>query len=377
MSNITVTKNKDQQVHLINNELHIRSADRGRKDISSWRQALISAEAIHTPYRSRLYDLYDDILLDGHLAGIIAKRIDAVLNKNLYFEQDGHRIHDMDRLINSNAFRGLLRIIMQTPLWGISGIEFIPGREFNYKKIPRKHIRPAEGIIAYEQNSTEGIPYAGLTNVWIMGEPDDLGLLLKCTPYAIYKRGDIADWSQYIEIFGQPVRVMKYDAYDEQGKQQLKKALEESGSSLTLLLPKQAEFDMQDGKFTNGDGKLHQSFVTTLNAEMSILILGNTETTLSSYSSGYAQSKVHEAQQLEITKSDMAYTAGMLNTPKFLDILRAYGLPVGNGHFVFDRVIDLDDLGKRLAIDEKLATHVAISDQYWYETYGITKPVDG
>ncbi len=363
-------------MHLVNNELHIRSVDRSRKDISSWRQALISAESVHTPNRSRLYDLYDDVLLDGHLAGIIAKRMDAVLNKALYFIQEGKRVHEMDHLINSNAFRGLLRIIMQTPLWGISGVEFIPGQELAYKKIPRKHIRPKEGIISFEQNGLEGIPYTGLPNVWIMGEPDDLGILLKCAPYALYKRGDIADWSQYIEIFGQPVRVMKYDAYDEQGKAQLKKALEESGSSLTLLLPKQAEFEMQDGKFTNGDGSLHLSFVTTMNAEMSILILGNTETTVSSRSSGYAQSKIHEAQQLEITKSDMVYVANMLNSPRFLAQLRSYGLPVANGRFVFDRVIDLDDLGKRLAIDEKLASHVAISEQYWYETYGITKPLN-
>jgi len=376
MSNITVTKNKEQQVNLINNELHIRSVDRSRKDISSWRQALISAESVNNPNRSRLYDVYDDILLDAHLAGIIAKRIDAVLNKSLYFECEGKRIGAMDTFIRSTSFRELLRIILQTPLWGISGIEFLPGRGLRFSKIPRKHIKPKEGIISYEQSGRDGISYADLPNVWILGERDDLGLLLKCAPYAIYKRGNLADWSQYIELFGQPVRVMKYDSYDEQGKMQLKKALEESGSSLTLLLPKQAEFEMMDGKFTNGDGKLHQSFVNTLNAEMSILILGNTETTYSSASSGYAQSKIHAEQQHEITRSDMVYAANMLNSDKFINILKAYGLPADNGRFVFDRDIDLDDLGKRLAIDEKLATHINISEQYWCETYGITKPAN-
>ncbi len=374
MSNITVTKNKDKQVNLINNELHIRSVDRAKKDISTWRQALISAESVNTPNRSRLYDLYDDILLDGHLCGIIAKRIDAVLNKSIYFEQDGKRISDVDALIGSNAFRELVRIILQTPLWGISGLEFLPGRELNYKKIPRKHIKPQQGIISYEQNGVEGIPYTNLPNVWVIGETDDLGLLLKCAPYALYKRGNLGDWSQYIELFGQPVRVMKYDSYDEQGKQQLKQALEESGSSLTLLLPKEAEFEMQNGRYSNGDGKLHQLFIDTLNAELSILVLGNTETTNSSNTSGYAQSKVHAEQQLQITKSDMAYVTNVLNSPRFISVLRGYGLPVGNGHFVFGREVDLDDLEKRLAIDEKLAAHIDISEQYWYETYGITKP---
>ena len=65
MSHITVTKNKDKQVQLVNNELHIRNVDRSQKDISAWRQALIAAESVNNPNRSRLYDLYDDILLDG------------------------------------------------------------------------------------------------------------------------------------------------------------------------------------------------------------------------------------------------------------------------------------------------------------------------
>lgn len=220
------------------------------------------------------------------------------------------------------------------------------------------------------------MPYKKLPNVWVLGAPDDLGLLLKCAPYVIYKRGDLADWSQFIELFGQPVRVMKYDSYDEQGKMQLKKALEESGSSLTLLLPKQAEFEMLDGKNSFADGRLHQLFVDTLNAELSILVLGNTETTSSSSSSGYAQSKVHAEQQLEITRSDMAYAANMLNQPKLLSILKGYGFPVGNGHFTFANDVDLDELGKRLAIDEKLAAHITIGEQYWYDTYGISKPTN-
>ncbi len=66
--------------NIVINELIIRSADRCRKDIATWRAALINAESVYFPNRSRLYDVYEDIILDGHLTGIIAKRIDAVLN---------------------------------------------------------------------------------------------------------------------------------------------------------------------------------------------------------------------------------------------------------------------------------------------------------
>ena len=286
-------KNFVKKEDIVINELNIRSADRGRKDISTWRSALLSAESVYFPNRSQLYDLYADVVLDGHLSGVIAKRIDAVLNKEVYFERDGQRDPHFDGLVRSLDFRKVIRTIMETQLWGVSGIEFIPGAALAFELIPRKHIKPELGIIAYEQTGSDGIAYEQLQQVWVMGETRDLGLLLKCAPYCLFKRGGLSDWAEYIEIFGQPVRIIRYDSYDEQTKVELKKVLDESGSSLTLMLPRQADFEIKDGKQSNSDGNLQLSFIKALNEEMSIIILGNTDTTTSSDSTGYAQSKVH------------------------------------------------------------------------------------
>jgi hypothetical protein len=356
---------------VIVNELIIRSVDRSKKDILTWRSALVNAESVYYPNRCRLYDLYADVVLDGHLSGVIAKRIDSVLNKELHFEANGARINEMDTLVNSLCFRGIMRTIMETQLWGISGIEFIPGAGMQYELIPRKHIKPELGIIAFDQLGIDGIPYAGLENIWVLGGEKDLGLLLKCAPYSLYKRGGLSDWAQFIELFGQPVRVIKYDSYDEQTKVELRKILDESGSSLSIMIPRQADFEIKDGKQSNGDGNLQLSFIKALNEEMSITILGNTETTTSSYSTGYAQSKVHLEQQYEITRSDIIYTAAMLNSPKFLGILQSYGYPVANGSFVFSKDMDIDYLQARIAVDKEVAQLVPVPDSYWYDTYGI------
>ncbi len=356
---------------VIINEINVRSADRGKKDISYWRGALVSAESVYFPNRARLYDLYEDIILDGHLSGVVAKRIDAVLNKEVFFESGGTKKHEVDCLVNSLAFREIMRTIMETQFWGISGIEFLPGRELAYERIPRKHIKPEFGIIAYEQTGADGISYEALSSVWVMGEKGDLGLLLKCAPYSLYKRGGLSDWAQFIELFGQPVRIIKYDSYDEQTKLELKKILDESGSSLSMMIPRQADFEIKDGKQTNCDGNLQLSFIKALNEEISITILGNTETTTSSYSTGYAQSKVHLEQQYEITRSDIIYTAAMLNSPKFLAILQGYGYPVQNGRFVFSKDMDIEYLKTRMEIDKEVAQRVTVPENYWYDTYGI------
>src|ERR1022692_4466165 len=94
-------KTEHRQNDIIINELTIRSVDRSRKDIATWRGALVSAESVYFPNRSRLYDLYEDVILDGHLSGVIAKRIDAVLNKAIFFESSGQRDPQLDKLVHS------------------------------------------------------------------------------------------------------------------------------------------------------------------------------------------------------------------------------------------------------------------------------------
>ena len=358
------------------NELRVVSADRSQKDLGDFKISLIGAESIYNPNRSRLYDFYDNVSLDGHLTGIIGKRIDAVINKNLFFEdKSGKRVEELDDLFEKQLFRDLMTKILETPLWGITGFEFIPGQDFSWIEIPRKHIRPHIKTIALDQNGQEGIKYSDLDNIWVLGKDKDLGLLLKCSPYVIWKRGNMGDWAQYVEIFGQPVRIIYYDAYDTKTKNEVRQVLDESGSSLALMIPKQAQFEMKDGKQSNGDGQLQDRFRTACNNELSVVILGNTETTTSSNSSGYAQSKEHSSQQLEITKSDIKYLCSYLNSAKFINILKMYGYPVDGGKFKFEKEVDLAQIKSQVEIIKDVKEMgTPVSDDHIYDVTGIPKP---
>ncbi len=371
------------ETKIVINELQVRQAVRTTLGIQDWRTALTGADSRYSPNRSRLYDIYNDILLDGHLSGIMSKRVDAVLNKPLFYKSpDGNVIDAMTKFIRSWEFRKVMNHILDTQFWGITGIEFIPGTDLRARLIPRKHIKPKTQIISIEQNSQdEGIPYTTLDNVWVIGEPEDLGLLLKCAPYVIYKRGMFGDWAQYIEVFGMPIRTMYYDANDQQAKLELKQVLDESGSALALMIPKGVEFKIEDGKTSNGDGQLQDTFNRALNNEMSIIVLGNTETTTSSNYSGasLAKSKVHLEQQNEIAKNDIIYLCAQLNTPHFQKILRSYGLPVvDGGYFEVNKDIDIDFLSQRVMIDKALLeAGVALTQEYFRETYNLPKPEAG
>jgi len=180
-------KQTQKQPELIIHDFTLVSPDRNRKDVGKLKSAIQRAESIQLPSRVALYDLYHDITtLDGHLRGIIRKRLDSVLNKSIKFvDKNKRKVDAFDALIWSNKFNRLVELILESKFWGISGIEFIQGEKFDFDEIPRKHIRPEMGIVVKSQYDSTGIEIDSLPYVWTIGDKRDLGLLLQCSMYAL------------------------------------------------------------------------------------------------------------------------------------------------------------------------------------------------
>jgi len=372
-----VTKAPEQTNQpLIVNKMVLLSPDRTPKDVGTWRDSHRAAESIYYPNRSRIYDLYKDVELDGHLSGIVEKRIKTILNKKIRFVKDGKTVEDVCDLTETIEFSNLCKEILWSIFWGISGFEFIPGEQFDFKVIPRKHIKPEKKVLTVNQTDYDGTSYEGVQNIWVVGEERDLGLYLKCSFYVMLKKGNFSDWANYIEIFGQPLVVTRYDAYDEKTKVQLNNAMESIGSSMRLSIPKQAEIDVLDGKTSNGNGDLQNKFKDACNEELSVIVVGNTETTKSSSSSGYAQSNTHSDQQDEIIKSDIKFLLNLLNSNHFKAILKSYG-------YSTDGKFTIEELMKPAAQKLRAETIKTLKDiglpikhEQLYEEFGLEKPDD-
>ncbi len=359
--------------------LVVRPVNRKTQDIGSWRNALRAAEASN-PRRVELYDLYDDILLDGHLDSVIDKRIMAVTNAEWQFVKDGKIITKVNDLVDTLAFEELLQGIMSSRFWGYAMMEFAFNKQgrFTLYDVPKKHMRPHTGIVSFEQTGDSGLNIREgiyLNTVMEVGKPKDLGKLLKAAQYAIYKRGSFGDWSQFAELFGMPFRVGTYDGFDESQRIQLETALEKMGGAAYVVKPNGSTIEFLENK-TNSDGRLYDLLKDACNKEMSKVILGQTMTTESG--SSRSQGEVHKEVEESINLADRIFVRRLLNT-RFIEILQANGIDTQGGWFSIKGEGE-EHLTKEqrlnMVIKLKKDGGLPVDDDFLYEEFDIPKPAN-
>lgn len=77
-------------------------------DISDYMAAVKAAENVDFSRRYKLYDLYEDILMDTHLSCVLEKRKNAVLCSNMEFRVDGKPDDKINEQIQSPWFNRLV-----------------------------------------------------------------------------------------------------------------------------------------------------------------------------------------------------------------------------------------------------------------------------
>lgn len=353
---------------LVTPQLVVKAPQRKVYDVGIWRAALRSAD---TGRVKTLYDLFEDVLIDGVLSDAIGKRIEAVTISELIFQNSaGEEVPEIKELIDTLAWEELLTQIMNVKFWGRSGCEFDFSNDFSVEPIPKKHINLDNKTILLNESDEKGVPYEGDSNLLILGQKRDFGLLLKAAPYIIYKRGGFGDWSQWIELFGMPQRVGKYNTYDPESRKLLEDAFEKAGSAPYVVIPKESEVETRESSSSNGGS--YNEFRQACNEETLITILGQTMTTVQGEKGARSLGEVHKEVEESKHKSDLQHVQRILNT-YVLPLLEARGYPVGGGKFVFPKAAEPLTVSDLVS----LSSVIKIPTRYLYDKYGIPVPKDG
>ena len=345
-------------------------------DIETFMNAVRAADNIDYYRRTRLLDLYEDITIDTHLTSVMNRRRDAVNAAQVSFKRNGipdDSVHDQ---LKSPWFGRLIADIIDAKFYGFSLFQFYRDEHgwINYDLIPRKHVDPVRRTIMRRQGEISGPSWDEYPNMLFVGQPRDLGMLLKAAPWVIYKRNDVADWAQFAEIFGMPIEDYTYDTGDEEARARVIKDAQEAGALKKYIHARDVELQLIEAGNKTGSSDLYEGLCERCNKEISKLFLGNTLTTEAQATGTQALGTVHKKEEDQILKADQNFVLNVLNYD-MVDIFAALGINTQGGMFTFPEPKYIDLTAKsNILVQLQSNFRLPISDDYLYETFGIEKP---
>lgn len=362
---------KHQKVEITN--ITVSQIDRSYKGINEWRNAIKAAESIHNPRRKLLYDLYEEIVLDMHLTALMEKRKMRVTNTTIkFFNKDGKENEAINNLIETESFEDMVKDVLDSRFYGYSLLWFDSITDkIDYALIDRRHVRPEIGHVISGVYDTTGIdykekPYNNYT--LSAGKPKDFGLLSKAAVGVIYKKGDVADWSVFAQVFGTPFREYIYE--DPTTRKLLEETAKNTEAASYVVRPVNGEFKIHDTGNKTGSSDLYKELAKFCDEQMSKLILLNTMTT--DAQGGNYKGEVHAQSEDEVTKADKRFILRILNE-KFKTILANFGFATEGGWFGYEDQEQMTP-AEQLEFDIKFNEIAPLDADYWYETYNRPKP---
>lgn len=346
-------------------------------DLNAYMNSVTLAKSVDYSCRTRLFDMYESALLDLHLSGVLAKRLRGVTQFPIEFRRNGKPDDAINAQLRSPWFRKLRKDLVMSEFWGFTLVQFYLDDDGNirYDLIDRKHYDPVRRMLLRFQNDRQGIPIEDFENCLFVGTERGLGIFAELMPAVLYKRGDMADWAQFCNIFGMPVREYTYDAGDEAARRRLIADARRQGANAVYIHPKDSELTLIEAGNKTGSSDLYKTFADYWDSKISIRVLGNTLTTDSKETGTQALGSVHKEEEDDMNADDRDFILDILNYD-MRPIFASLGFNVDGGEFVYakkDKVI----LSQQIEIVQRLKDMgLPMDDDWLYETFGVEKPKD-
>lgn len=346
-------------------------------DMNSYMTSLNNARSIDYSCRTRLYDMYESAMLDLHLMGVLDKRLRGVTRIPIEFQRDGVPDDAINEQLKSPWFKRLRQDLIMSKFWGFTLVQFFLDDEgdIQYELINRKHYNPITHQILKYQGDQGGVPVEQFSNTLFVGTERGLGIFSEILPAVLYKRGDMADWAQFCNIFGMPIREYTYDAGDEEARRRLIQDARRQGSNAVYIHPKDSELSFVEAGNKTGSSELYKTFAEYWDSQISIRVLGNTLTTDAQETGTQALGSVHKEEEDEMTADDREFLLDILNydmQPIFL----ALGFNVEGGEFVYAKKDDIDPTQHLNIVQGLKNMGLPMDDDWLYETFKVQKPSD-
>ncbi|MEG3973449.1 DUF935 family protein [Microcoleus sp. herbarium8] len=283
-SNITLAKgNNALENTVLVNQIMQKSMSRVRQDVASWNTALAMARKAEKPKRYLLYNLYDEITIDGLLRSQLSNRfLKSLASSFTIADKSGKVNEEITALLQDKIWvNEINKAILETRTHGHSVIElnFVgdgDNKDLKCTLIKRQNIDPREGLFYPDYATDKFINYRDMkeygTFILEFGNTEDLGLLNCAVPHVLFKRFAQSCWSELCEIAGIPPRVMKTDTQNIAMLRRAERMMREMGAAAWFIIDENEKFEWAESSKATGD--VYQKLMTFCNNEISMLISG-------------------------------------------------------------------------------------------------------
>lgn len=246
---------------------------------------------------------------------------------------------------------------------------YYPTELLTYSNLDLRKI--SKRLAIYEKDKPVALP--DYKFISILYRRPTLHSLLK---YYVFYAYALNHWAQFVETYGKPPRIGKYDPMSTPKEVEvLKSAVKALGTDQAAIISKNTEIEFKDFVGKDSSRTLYESLCAFVTSRVTNAILGQTLTTEQGETGTYAQARVHDAVQEDIVDSDLTDFSEFVNT--ILRYANAINF-AGPDPDVYFEVFKPVDLSQRIVIDEKLVgLGLEISEDHFYDTYNVDRPGKG
>jgi phage gp29-like protein len=338
--------------------------------------------------------LYEELLADPHIHGLLQKRMRAVVGREWEVEEASDRPEDRAAAefvrealpymrYDQGTMAGLTAIVtgfsVQELLWNpvtIDGRGWVLPTRILYKR-PGRFVftKDRELRLLTRQAMMDGVPVPDRkfvvvrNNAHLTEDPYGLGVGHALWWYAFFKRKGMAWWLIHAEKFASPTPMTKYPPNSDQA--QINAALAAARKialEAAVAIPSGMELELLEAKRSGDAG--YQKLLDYFDRMASIAILGETLTTHIGDTGSKAAASVHNDVREDICDADCDLLAEAHNATLFRWIIEA-NMPGAEPPKVWRRKPVEQDLEAQLRIDTGLdRLGWEITDEHVHETYG-------
>jgi len=305
-----------------------------------------------------------------------------------WVEETLRRCSGMHRLIADLAGAIFYGFAVVEIIWRKDGSRLVPER-FALVAPRRFRFRREDGALVWQDDGAQAIDLqATHPNKFIISRPrvtgdvpqrEGLGRLLVWM--SAMRNWSIGDWLKTGEMSWKPWRIGTYKkaaGTSREDREDLETVMRRLTTDFSAVIPDSTSISVEWPGGATQRASSHAEIVNSLANEMSKAVLGQTETTQASSSSGYAQAKVHDAIRKDMREARARQIASDLTRDLIGPMIRlnfGESVAIPTFQFVTQDPLDLKSFSESMVNLRKAGAR--IPEVWLHEQVGMPVPKDG